>query len=261
MPSSFCQRPLKEPVCPLSVLVYVSSIYIYKWRVNILKNLSEVSEDFRPPTLDLIRSHFDGGSNCSLAQGYSSSKLLLDWGWVPTDNSGLPFQNLSPFSTDIHSGRRNWNTANVAARGWGLKGEWKEPGKRLGMKEKWEERVRTNFKNWTLQGKHAYTGGGNCDQQVGRNQTSKIEGGQTEELRLRAGKNDVMNYLAGKTVCQHLGKYWKNILNRKLSSCEWEKRWLVLDKDHRGKEVPRSWNRTQHRVGGGSSLGRKLQQS
>lgn len=37
-------------------------------------------------------------------------------------------------------------------------------------------------------GKHVYTGRGNCYQQVGGNQTSKIEGGQTEELRLRAGK-------------------------------------------------------------------------
>lgn len=86
-----------------------------------------------------------------------------------------------------------------------------------------------------MQGKHVYTGRGNCDQQVGGNQTSRREGGQTEELRLREGKNDIMNPLAGRTVCQHLGKYWKYILNRKLSSCDWEERCLLLDKDHQGE--------------------------
>lgn len=78
-----------------------------------------------------------------------------------------------------------------------------------------------------------YTRRGNCDEQIGRNQESKTEAEQTEGLR--AGKKDVMNHLAGRTVCQRLGMYWKHVLNRKFSSCDWEKMWLVSDKEHQGE--------------------------
>lgn len=61
-----------------------------------------------------------------------------------------------------------------------------------------------------MQGKHVYMERGNCDQQVGGNRASKTERRQTEGLR--AGKKHVMNQLAGRTVCQHLGMYWKYVL-------------------------------------------------
>lgn len=45
-------------------------------------------------------------------------------------------------------------------RPWREKEEQREPGKWLGMMEKWEERGRTNLR--TDQGKHVYTGRGHA---------------------------------------------------------------------------------------------------
>lgn len=99
-------------------------------------------------------SHFNGGSKYSSAQGYFSCKYRSCWIEVESSQTLQVYlsSNLSHFTTNTRSGRRNWNTAEVADRWWGQKGELKEPGKRLGMKDKWEERARTNFKNWTCRG-------------------------------------------------------------------------------------------------------------
>lgn len=116
----------------------------------------------------------------------------MDRGWVPTDNSGLPFQQ----PQSLHHCYPQWQEKLKYCKGrdrwWGRKREWREQGKRLGMKEKWEERVRTN----SNRGKPGFTRRGNCNQQVRGNQASKSEWGQTEELRLRARKKNLMNYLA-----------------------------------------------------------------
>lgn len=141
--------------------------------------------------------------------------------------------NLSHFTTNTRSGRRNWNTAEVADRWWGQKGELKEPGKRLGMKDKWEERARTNFKNWTCRGSMCILEEGIVISRLAR---IKQDRGRTDwraeaedRKKRRVEPPCSENYLPAP------GEVLKYVLNMKLSSCYWGKRWLVLDKEHCGK--------------------------
>lgn len=144
---------------------------------------------------------------CSSAQGYFSSKYSSYWIEVESPLTIQVYLSsnsiISPLIATVAEETeilQRWQTDDG-----GQKGEGQEKLQELNM-----------------QAKHVYTGRGNCHHQAGRKQINKTEGRQTEELR--AEKNDAMNHVTGKTLGQHLGKYWEYILNRKLSVCDWEKR-------------------------------------
>lgn len=142
--------------CLQHTYLQIQSKYLRIWVKSL--RISEVCSNLTH-TLGLM-CNFDGGNKSSLAQGYFSSKYSSCWIEVEPPQTFQVYlsSNLSYFTTDIHSGRRNSDTERMTDRQTdrGGVGKWRDPGKQLGMKEKWEETGRTNLS--TDQGKHVYTG-------------------------------------------------------------------------------------------------------